>query len=218
MEPTAVVFDLDNTLAVTRRDRQTLLDVATDAAGVRHIDREEYLDAHGAHLASETRAPIFDAILESGDPAAVAASYRDAINADLEPVPGADALLRDLGERYRLGLLTDGPARAQYSKLEELGWRDRFDAVVVTGELPAGKPDRRAFEEILAALGVEPAAAVFVGDDPEADVAGAAAVGMYTIQVVRDGATVSPDADDTVDAGSLAADLRELLLAQSRLG
>lgn len=218
MEPSAVVFDLDYTLAVTSRDRQTLLDEATDAAGVRHIDRQEYLDAHGADLASETRAPIFAAILDDGNPAAVAASYRDAINADLEAVPGAEKLLRDLREHYRLGLLTDGPTRAQYSKLETLGWRDRFDAVVVTGSLPAGKPDERTFEAILEALESQPDSSVFVGDNPTADVDGAAAVGMYAIQVVRDGDEVSPAADATVEAANLADGLRDLLLAQSRLG
>lgn len=218
MEPVAVVFDLDYTLAVTDRDRQALLDEATDAADVRQIDRQEYLDAHGADLASETRAPIFEAILDDGNPAAVAASYRDAINADLEAVPGAEALLRDLREHYRLGLLTDGPTRAQYSKLETLGWRDLFDAVVVTGSLPAGKPDERTFDAILDALDARPESSVFVGDNPTADVDGAAAVGMYAIQVVRDGEAVSPAADATVDAANLADGLRDLLLAQSRLG
>lgn len=217
MEPTAVVFDLDDTLAVTRRDRQTLLDRATETAGVRRIDRTEYLDAHGADLATATRAPIFDAILDDGDPATVAASYRDAINADLEPVPGVEALLNDLGERYALGLLTDGPIRAQYGKLEELGWQDRFDAVVVTGALPAGKPDEGAFRAVVDALEVAPESAVFVGDDPEADVAGASRMGMYAIQVVHVDRRVSPLADATVDADALAEGLRSLLLAQSRL-
>jgi len=217
MESTAVVFDLDDTLAITRRDRQTLLDRATEAAGVRRIDRNEYLDAHGADLATETRAPIFDAILDEGDPATVAASYRDAINTDLEPVPGVEALLSDLAERYAIGLLTDGPVRAQYGKLEELGWQDRFDAVVVTGSLPAGKPDERAFRAILEALDVDAESAVFVGDKPEDDVAGAAAVGIYAIQIVHEDRPVSPLADATVDADDLVAGLRSLLLAQSRL-
>jgi putative hydrolase of the HAD superfamily len=218
MEPSAVVFDLDYTLAVTDRDRQTLLDEATEAAGVRRIDRQEYLDAHGADLASETRAPIFEAILEDGDPAAVAASYRDAINSDLEAVPGAETLLRDLGARYRLGLLTDGPTRAQYSKLDALGWRDLFDAVVVTGSLPAGKPDERTFATVLEALDARPESTVFVGDNPEADIEGAAAAGLYAIQVLREGETASSAADATVDASRFADDVRDLLLAQSRLG
>lgn len=212
MEPTAVVFDLDHTLAVTRRDRQTLLDVATDDAGVRRIDRGEYLAAHGRDLATETREPIFEAVLDGGDTVAVTRTYREAIEADLEPVPGVEPLLSDLRERYSLGLLTDGPVAAQYGKLDELGWRDRFDAVVVTGELPAGKPDRRAFERVLADLDVDAGEVVYVGDNPEADVEGAAALGIHAVQVIEGDQPPSPAADATVRAESLAADLRALLL------
>jgi len=217
MEPTAVVFDLDNTLAVTRRDRQTLLDEATDAADVRPIDRAEYLAAHGEDLASETRAPIFDSIIDEGDPGAVAASYRDAIRRDLAPVDGAESLVRDLRTDYRVGLLTDGPMRAQHDKLEHLGWTDLFDAAVVTGSLPAGKPDERAFRAILDALDVEPAETVFVGDNPTADIEGAAAAGLVTVQVLRDGETPSAAAHATVSAESLVEELRGLLAAQTRL-
>ncbi|MFB6309815.1 MAG: HAD family hydrolase [Salinirussus sp.] len=213
MNPTAVVFDLDGTLAVTRRDRQTLLDKATQAAGVRDIDRAEYLDAHGRDLATETRAPIFDAILDDGDPEVVADRYLDAIASDLEPVPGVEELLSDLRERYRLGLLTDGPVRAQYDKLDRLGWHNLFDAVVVTGELPAGKPDRRTFERILDELGVGPASAVYIGDNPEADIAGAADAGLVAVQVLDGDDEAAPAADATVRADSFAADLRALLLA-----
>ena len=96
----AVAVDLDDTLVVTERDRQTLLDEATDAAGVRGIDRGEYLDAHGADLATETRAPIFDAILDNGDAEPVSRAYRDAVNDALVPVPGVPDLLAELRERY----------------------------------------------------------------------------------------------------------------------
>lgn len=219
MEPLAVVFDLDYTLTVPQRDRQTLLDEATDAAGVRDIDRAEYLDAHGADLASETRAPIFAAILDEGDPAEVAAQYRRVVTDALVPVPGAADLVEDLRKRYRVGLLTDGPRRAQYAKLDALGWRDQFDAVVVTGDLPAGKPDPRTFAAILEALDVDPAQAVFVGDHPVADVEGAADAGLFAVQVMADDqqAERSPHADATVSRAHLARELRELLLAQSRL-
>ncbi|MHB9288222.1 HAD family hydrolase [Halobacteriales archaeon Cl-PHB] len=217
MDPAAVVFDLDYTLVVPDRDRQALLDQATAEAGVRDIDRQEYLDAHGDDLASETRAPIFDALLDEGDPLEVAAAYRDAIEAALVPLPGVEELIGSLRDRYALGVLTDGPARAQYGKLETLGWRDRFDAVVVTGELPAGKPDPRTFAAICDALGVDPREVVFVGDHPRADVEGAAAAGMTAVQVVTDRFEPAEAAAATVDQETVAADLRDLLHSQTRL-
>ena len=213
----AVVFDLDYTLAVPERDRQTLLDEATDAAGARSIDRQEYLEAHGADLASETRAPIFDALIEESDPVELASAYRRVVEDTLVPVAGVESLLGDLRESYGVGLLTDGPTRAQWGKLKTLGWTDSFDAVVVTGALPAGKPDPRAFEEILDALGVAPGETVFVGDHPEADVRGAATAGMVAVQVLDGRHGRVPEADAAVDRETLAGDLREFLLQQASL-
>jgi len=213
----AVVFDLDYTLAVPERDRQTLLNEATDAAGVRDIDRRAYLDAHGADIASETRGPIFARLVEDGDPEAVASAYRQAVERSLVPIQGAGTLVSDLRETYRVGLLTDGPIRAQWGKLETLGWTDLFDAVVVTGGLPAGKPDPGAFRAILDDLGVAPGETVFVGDHPEADIRGAHDVGMVTIQVIDGRHERVPEADASVDCETLATDLRDLLFHQSSL-
>lgn len=213
----AVVFDLDYTLVVPERKRQSLLDDATAAAGVRDIDRQEYLDAHGADLASETRAPIFDTLLDEGNPETVASAYRDAVESALVPVDGAVDLLLELRRQYRVGLLTDGPVRAQQGKLDRLGWNDYFDGVVITGSLPAGKPDGRAFDAIVSELGVPAAATVFVGDHPEADVRGAKDAGMVAVQVVADDDERAPEADAYVERGDLQAQLMQFLSHQTRL-
>ncbi len=210
----AVVFDLDYTLAVPDRDRQTLLDEATAAAGVRDIDRAEYLDEHGKHRATDTRAPIFEGLLAEGNPDATARAYRTVVNDALVPVAGVTELIEELRAQYRVGLLTDGPVRAQHSKLETLGWTDLFDGVVVTGSLPAGKPDGRAFEGILDALGVAPAAAVYVGDHPDADVRGASAAGMTAVQVLGERFERAPEADGYVDRDNLSEELLRFLNEQ----
>jgi len=216
MRIAAVGFDLDYTLVFPERDRQTLLDEATAAAGVRDIDRREYLDAHGTDVASETRAPIFDRLLDEGDPEMAARAYRDAVEEALVPVPGVAELIRELRTEYPVGLLTDGPVRAQLGKLDRLGWRDLFDVVVVTGTLPAGKPDPRAFETFVDRLGVPAEEIVYVGDDVEADVGGAKGAGLFAVQVC-DGVDPDPRADASVDRDSLVSDLRELLSRQRRL-
>lgn len=215
MPPAAVVFDLDYTLAVTNRGRQVLLDEATASAGSHAIDRDAYLATHDETDASETRAPIFERLLEPGsdtDPEVLATAYRDAIRDALEPLPGAEGLLRDLRTEYRLGLLTDGPERAQWSKIDHLGWADLFDAIVVTGTLPAGKPDPNTFETICADLDVDPADAVYIGDRPETDIAGATAIGMRGIQVLYPGGPdPNPDAVATVERDQLVERLPDVL-------
>ncbi|WP_136716131.1 HAD family hydrolase [Halorientalis salina] len=215
--PVAVVFDLDDTLAVTDRTRQTLLDEATSHAGTDRIARAEYLQAHGAVEATETRAPIFERLLDDDSDATatdLATAYRERIEDALRPVPGAADLIGDLRRTYRVGLLTDGPVVAQHGKLERLGWEDLFDAVVVTGTLAAGKPDRRAFEAVCDALDVRPDGAVYVGDRPEVDIAGAADAGFRTVQVLTpENPDSRPEADAVIDRGELVARLPDLLQA-----
>jgi len=213
---TAVVFDFDYTLTVPGRPRQEVLDDATDAVGAPRIDRATYLEVHADYLDAEDRTPIFADILDEkgsdADPAALAEAYREGLSDALEPVAGVPGLLADLRGRYRLGLLTNGSVRAQRSKLEAFDWVDAFDATIVTGELEAGKPDERAFAAILDALGVAPEEAVYVGDDPDADVRGARAAGMKTVQVVFDGGPEpAPEADARVERDRLAAELPGLL-------
>ncbi|WP_372910118.1 HAD family hydrolase [Salinigranum sp.] len=218
MPPTAVAFDLDDTLAVPTRDRQTILSEAARAAGAPPLSREAYLAAHAECLTEETREPIFAALLSDHEnetrasPAAVAEAYRELITEALTPVSGVERLLDDLRGSYRVGLLTNGPVVAQHDKLRHLDWAGAFDVELVTGSLAAGKPDRRAFEALLAELGTAPDETVYVGDDVHADIAGAAGVGITPVQVTFDGsADRHPDAAATVDRDALSTGLPDVL-------
>ncbi|GAA0454728.1 HAD family hydrolase [Halococcus dombrowskii] len=211
MPVSAVAFDLDYTLAVPERDRQTLLDEATAAVGAPRLSRETYLDAHRRNLTSETREAIFAELLDEDDPspAALADAYREAIGDALVPVDGVETLVADLQESYRVGLLTDGPVRAQRSKLDALGWTELFDVVVVTGSLDAGKPDERAFRSVTDELSTRADETVYVGDHPDIDIAGAHAAGLRTVHVT-DGEPIA-EADGAVERGALAAQLPGLI-------
>jgi len=213
--PSAVGFDLDHTLAVPDRDRASILAAAVADVDAPEITRDAYLDAHRDDHAAVTRTPIFEAALPADadvDASALAAAYRDRIAESIRPVEGAEALLADLREEYAVGLLTNGPVNAQGGKLDELGWWTAFDAALVTGQLPAGKPDRRAFDALAGALGVDVADLAYVGDEPEMDVVGAADAGARTVQVVwSDGPDPHPRADAVVDRDRLAADLPGVL-------
>ncbi|WP_254768904.1 HAD family hydrolase [Salinilacihabitans rarus] len=210
--PRAVVFDLDYTLAVPERDRATILAEAAEEAGAPPLSREAYLDAHRRNLTRETREPIFADLLDGrdtdADPAAVAAAYRETIADSLAPLPGVEGMLDDLRSAYRVGLLTNGPVLAQRDKLATLGWERAFDAVLVTGELAAGKPDERAFAAVLDELSVASDEAVYVGDEVEADVAGATNAGMDAVQVLLpDGPGPDPRAVAYVEQADIATEL-----------
>ncbi len=67
------------------------------------------------------------------------------------------------------------------------------DAWVASGKHGKVKPDPTIFRVVLEELGVEPSAAVMVGDSPEDDVEGARALGMRAYLVDRDGRTGGAD-------------------------
>jgi putative hydrolase of the HAD superfamily len=213
-----VAFDLDYTLAVPDRDRETLLAEAVEQADAPPISRSEYVQAHRNHLTTESRAPIFAELLAGEttdtDPDQLATAYREAVTTALVPIPDAEQLLRELRAEYRVGLLTNGPVRAQRSKIEYLDWEPLFDTTLVTGELAAGKPDTAAFDALLSELGTAPEQTVFVGDTPDEDILGADDAGIYTVQVVFDGGPQrDPRADAYVERDRLAADLPGVVAA-----
>ena len=96
----------------------------------------------------------------------------------------AEPSLRALSSRFTLGAITNGNA-----DLDCIGIGHYFDFVVTPAEAGAAKPSPEIFHAALSAAGTQAALAVHVGDDPERDVLGAAAVGMRTVWV---NATLAP--------------------------
>ena len=106
----------------------------------------------------------------------------------------ARAVLDDLAANgYVLGVLTNGQRAQQVAKLARVGLLDRFAVVVASSELPAGKPDPRAFTALCQRLGTAPGSVVFVGDDPVADGAGGRSAGLQAVLLDRDQAGLAPD-------------------------
>jgi len=124
---------------------------------------------------------------------------------------GVPALLDDLRERYRVGILTNGPSDMQWGKLRRLRLSESFDGIVVAGDLGVFKPDPRPFRRLLELLDAEPTEALFVGDSYEHDMVGAIGVGMRTAWVTEDGVVRDgrPAPDLVVER---VTDLREVLL------
>ena len=127
------------------------------------------------------------------------AFYRANWAAYPDTIPALDMLR---GRGVALGVLTNGQQELQTRKLERLGILDRFDVVLAASELPEFKPHAAAFDALCGALGVGASEVVFVGDDLEADVAGAASAGLRPVWIDRDATGEAPDGVTVV--GSLA--------------
>jgi putative hydrolase of the HAD superfamily len=98
-------------------------------------------------------------------------------------IPGADDALARLATRFRLAIVTNGIPDVQREKLVRTGLVERFEAVVISGELGCGKPDRRIYDETLRQLGLPAGACVMVGDNVRRDVAGAQDAGIRAVWI-----------------------------------
>jgi putative hydrolase of the HAD superfamily len=132
-----------------------------------------------------------------------------------ETFPDAEPALGALAGRCSLALVTNGASCLQREKLEASGLADRFAAVIVSGEVGAGKPDRAVFEAALRAVDAQPGDAVMVGDNLSKDVDGAIAAGLRAVWVNRGGQPPPGDRPDLLAIGDLG-ELPELLRKLSR--
>jgi len=114
-------------------------------------------------------------------------SYWNTIIKSSLPYPGVVNLLVSLKmKNMHLGMVsdTDGLKGMKYQRLCLSGLIGFFDAIVVSGEdTKETKPHKHPFIRICDLLRIAPASCVYVGDNPEVDVAGAQQIGMKTILI-----------------------------------
>ena len=122
------------------------------------------------------------------EPETLSRDYIDRLGLQTQLIPGAERLLAALAPRYRLGLITNGLAAVQRSRLERSPIGGRFEVVVISEEVGFAKPDRRIFEHALERM-ERPARerVLMVGDNPLADIEGARSFGLATCWLNLDG-------------------------------
>ena len=97
----------------------------------------------------------------------------------------AKSVIEALRRRYKVGLITNWEhAPRIHELLTELRIEGLFDAVVVSDEHGAAKPDPSIFHEALSRTGVSPGEAVYVGD-MEVDVEGSINAGIHPVLIKR---------------------------------
>jgi putative hydrolase of the HAD superfamily len=202
MRPTAVLFDLDDTLfdhqhgtrealtALRRRHACLQQWAATDLAARHSILLERlHVEVLAARLTvDDARQRRFSVLfadagesLTSEGAAAISAEYRDAYVAAWRLVPGALDLLTVLRDRVRLGIVTNNIVSEQTTKIDSLGIAALVDAVVISEAVGVHKPNPRIFEIALDRLGCAAADAVMVGDSWPTDIEGALAAGLSAV-------------------------------------
>jgi putative hydrolase of the HAD superfamily len=123
-----------------------------------------------------------------------------------------DALTRLRRAGLRLGVVSNSDGRVEEA-LEAAGLREYFEVVVDSTVAGVEKPDPAIFRRALAALGVPPAAALYVGDLYEVDILGARAAGLAAVLLLPSGAPPRVGCASVNSLGALADDLLKERLA-----
>lgn len=114
--------------------------------------------------------------------------FFDAGTLDQEVYDDARAILASLKYRgYSVGVITNAifPGLYFQKKVNELGLAGYVDAFVSSADVGLGKPHPAPYQRALGLLAAEPHEALFVGDTPETDIAGARGAGMRAILIER---------------------------------
>ena len=189
-----VVFDLDETLIDRRASiaiyaetfYQTFNDLIADDAD-EFIDTFIQLDGNG-YVA---RDQLFQSLTshidhESLNQQAIEDHFHSHAWKNPTLVPGAISGLTRLRENgIPLGLVSNGRTHNQLRKIQRTGLDDLLDSCIISEAFGAKKPDPRVFEAAANELDIDATASWFVGDHPELDIQGAAAVGFSTIWLER---------------------------------
>jgi HAD superfamily hydrolase (TIGR01662 family) len=90
------------------------------------------------------------------------------------------------GRGLTLGLISN-VERNMTGALDELGLSTRLDVVVTSQDAGANKPQPEIFRFALRKAGLQPAEAIYIGDQYQVDVVGARSAGMKAILLDRAG-------------------------------
>ncbi len=204
-----VTFDWWNTVALTtadqdRRLRELRIERLRRAVAGLHGTDEDLLRAYDRqtallqgdwarnvdlHPEEQIAAFLGFAGLDGGD-AALSATVSEAFGGALMEIPPAlfphvaETLEALKTEGYAVGLVSNtGRTWGRYLRKvqDRLGIGRFFDVRVFSDEVGIRKPERGIFETALEGLGLPPERVAHVGDDVDADVAGAKALGMRAV-------------------------------------
>ena len=97
------------------------------------------------------------------------------------------SLLKKLGRKYKLGIITSGYKKMQQNKIRVLKLERLVDVVIYSAEngKKFEKPHPLSYKIALKKLGVKAKDAMYFGDNPYVDFAGAKKIGIQTVRLRR---------------------------------
>ncbi len=131
------------------------------------------------------------------DAGAVAERYEENLCIGHYFLPGAQEALVRLAGKYRLFLASNGTARVQAGRIASAGIAPLFEAIFVSEEIGANKPEKAYFDRCFARIAnFDPKKAMIVGDSLTSDILGGKNANIATCWVNprhESAETITPD-------------------------
>ena len=116
------------------------------------------------------------------DPAAMGAEYALGLGNHADLLPGAADFVHAVYGKMKIALVSNGVSAIQRSRLAKCPLTPMFDAIVISEEVGAAKPDPKLIEVALDMLGcTDKRQAVMMGDSLTADIPAAVNAGVDSI-------------------------------------
>ncbi|MBD3210705.1 HAD-IA family hydrolase [Candidatus Micrarchaeota archaeon] len=193
MDIKAILFDLDNTLIDFLTFKKETARAAAAAMVKRGLPATE-MEAYGKIFSVydekgiEYQKTFYDVIspfnleinlAERIQQAAILAYLKKKFEV-LRPYPMVKPVLAKLRKNHRLGIVTDAPRNKAWQRLVLTGLEEEFDFIITHHDTLEEKPHPSPFNLALKKLNLLAPACLYVGDNPEKDLKGAARIGMNT--------------------------------------
>ncbi len=191
-----LLFDLDNTLLdFSASERHALSQVCKEESI--HLDEDHYLlykninkecwtaFEEGRLPKSQLRTLRFSRFFEaygiSVDANEIAHNYLNYLSQSAIYLGDAEAVLNQLGQQFRLGLITNGLKEVQRPRLQSINMQRFFEVIVVSDEIGPAKPAKAFFDHAFQEMGQpSPNKTLVIGDNLGADIKGGANYGTHT--------------------------------------
>jgi FMN phosphatase YigB (HAD superfamily) len=145
--------------------------------------QQEWIIPSMAHVMGQFLIDL-DVAIDQVDMQALLTAYNWGVFPGVVPFDDTLAVLETLRQRqYKIGLVTNSmfPMWMRDVELEAYKIIDFLDARITSGDVGYLKPHPQIYKHMLEMLDIRPDQAVFVGDRPQNDIAGANAVGLTSV-------------------------------------
>ncbi len=190
MQVKAVIFDLDNTLYDERQYvRSGFRAVSEYMAKKLQMNKDHLYRLLLSIFSKKGRGEVFNLALEELN-MKNEETVLEMVNVYRSHFPNirvykdSKNTLSILGQKYYLGLITDGVRKVQENKVEALDIASFFHVITYAVEY-GGKTNTEVFLETLEKLGTKPSNSIYVDDNPTKAFAMAKKLGIRTIRIMK---------------------------------